>query len=353
MFGRMMNSFYYGKSGKGDFKKEDLPENRWQLFWEMLRVRISGLCRLNLMTVLAWLPTIIVIARLFLSIISITVVSGAYTEYLATGVISEGISETQIAALQEAGVNDAVSMSAYTSEFLMVTVSQTLLYLIPCILITGPIQAGVAHITRNWARDEHAFIWSDFKDAVKENWKQGLGVSAITSVLPLLIYTGYQTYGQMGVNNKFFILPQMLVITLGLVWALALTFMYPMMVCYDVKFGALIKNSIMMAIGRLPQTAVMRLATLLPSLVCLVIFYFTSSIYALLAWGAYYIILGFTFARFVFASYTNGVFDRFINAHMEGVEINRGLADPEDDDDEEDEGNVNLPDDSVTPPTAE
>ena len=244
-------------------------------------------------------------------------------------------------------------MSAYTSEFLMVTVSQTLLYLIPCILITGPIQAGVAHITRNWARDEHAFIWSDFKDAVKENWKQGLGVSAITSVLPLLIYTGYQTYGQMGINNKFFILPQMLVITLGLVWALALTFMYPMMVCYDVKFGALIKNSIMMAIGRLPQTAVMRLATLLPSLVCLVIFYFTSSIYALLAWGAYYIILGFSFARFVFASYTNGVFDRFINAHMEGVQINRGLADPEDDDDEEDEENVNLPDDSVTPPTAE
>ena len=44
-----MNSFYYGKSGKGDFRKEDLPQNRWQLFWEMLRVRLSGLFRLNLM----------------------------------------------------------------------------------------------------------------------------------------------------------------------------------------------------------------------------------------------------------------------------------------------------------------
>ena len=56
MFGKMMNSFYYGKSGKGDFRKEDLPKNRWQLFWEMLRVRFSGLCRLNLMAVAAWLP---------------------------------------------------------------------------------------------------------------------------------------------------------------------------------------------------------------------------------------------------------------------------------------------------------
>ena len=43
MFGRLMNSFYYGKSGKGDYRKEDLPKNRWQLFWEMLRIRLSGL----------------------------------------------------------------------------------------------------------------------------------------------------------------------------------------------------------------------------------------------------------------------------------------------------------------------
>ena len=61
MFGRMMNNYYYGKSGKGDFKKEDLPKNRWQLFWEMLRVRLSALCRLNLMTVVAWLPLIILV----------------------------------------------------------------------------------------------------------------------------------------------------------------------------------------------------------------------------------------------------------------------------------------------------
>ena len=37
------------------------------------------------------------------------------------------------------------------------------------------------------------------------------------------------------------------------------------------------------------------------------------------------------------ASYTNAVFDRFINAHMEGVQINRGMASDEDDDDEDEE----------------
>lgn len=30
-----MNSYYYGKSGKGDYTPDDLPKNRWQLFMEM------------------------------------------------------------------------------------------------------------------------------------------------------------------------------------------------------------------------------------------------------------------------------------------------------------------------------
>ena len=52
MFGKFMNNYYYGKAGKGDYRKEDLPRTRWQLFWEMLRVRFSGLVQLNLITAL-------------------------------------------------------------------------------------------------------------------------------------------------------------------------------------------------------------------------------------------------------------------------------------------------------------
>ena len=64
MFSKLMNSYYYGKSGKGDYRREDLPKNRWQLFWEMLRIRFSGICRINLMTCVAWIPTMIVLVIL-------------------------------------------------------------------------------------------------------------------------------------------------------------------------------------------------------------------------------------------------------------------------------------------------
>ena len=61
MFGKMMNNYYYGKSGKGDFRKDDMPETRMQLFWDTLRTRLSGLCRLNLIYMVIWIPAMLVI----------------------------------------------------------------------------------------------------------------------------------------------------------------------------------------------------------------------------------------------------------------------------------------------------
>lgn len=330
MFGKMMNSFYYGKSGKGDFKKEDLPKNRWQLFWEMLRVRFSALCRLNLMTIVAWLPIIILIGTCVSSMFNVMVVTSDYQNYVATGDMGS-LTQEQIDLLKDMDLNEMAVNMFYAN------LSTFCLWAIPCILITGPVKAGVAYVTRNWARDEHAFVWSDFKDAVKDNWKQALGVSAITSVLPLLMYVCYQFYGNMAKQSAFFVVPQMLILMLGLIWVLGLVYMYPVMVCYKVNFRTLVKNSIMMAIARLPQTVGIRLVLLLPSLIALVAFYLTGSLIALMLLAGYYILIGYALSRFVMASYTNAVFDRFINAHMEGVQINRGMASDEDDDDEDEE----------------
>ena len=337
MFGRMMNSFYYGKSGKGDFRKEDLPKNRWQLFWAMLRVRLSGLCRLNLMTIAAWLPLIILIGYCVTTVFNGVVVAGDYQNYLETGDLGN-LTEESIALLEGMDIQTALV------DVIQQTIQIFCLWAIPCILITGPVQAGIAYVTRNWSRDEHAFVWSDFKDAVKENWKQALGVSAITSVLPIVVRTGYQFYGLQAQSSLLFVVPQMLIVVVSVVWALGLVFMYPMMVTYKVSFGQLIKNSLIMAIGRLPQTVGVRLVMLLPLALSLGAFYVTGSLLPFLILGAYYILIGYSLTRFVFASFTNGVFDRFINSRMEGAQVNRGLAAEDDlDDDEEEEEKEEKP----------
>lgn len=438
MFGKMMNSYYYGKSGKGDYRKEDLPKNRWQLFWEMLRTRLAALCRLNLIAIAAWLPLIILIGHCATTLLNVAVITSNYESFLETGVkenltdaelvavasttvdvsplvIEEyldyqetgdrgALTDAQIAVIEGQGVaftreladayelsrqsnalvglteqqaqavadihralnqdvltsymhyretNDAgaltdaqieaVEQSAHDTSALYDNLFTSLinmfcLWCIPCILITGPIKAGLAYVTRNWARDEHAFVWSDFKDAVKANWKQGLGVGFITAVMPIIMWEAYRFYGQQASRSMVFIVPQMLVIMVGAVWALACLFLYPLMVTYEMKFSQLIKNGVLLAIARLPQTVGLRLLLLIPALLGVAAFWlFGGSLIPLLLLGGYYILIGFALSRFIGASFTNGVFDRFINAKMEGVKVNRGLAGPQEEDDEDDE----------------
>lgn len=317
MFGKILNNFYYGKSGKGDYRRDDLPKNRWQLFWEMLRIRLSGLFRMNLMTMLAYLPMMYV---------AVAMVNSLFSHLVE-------ISTTMADPVKADTLQELVLQSP---QYVYSIVFSGFMLLIPFIAITGPVQAGLAYVTRNWARDEHAFVWSDFKDAIKENWKQALGVSAITGFVPIVMLVCYQFYGSMADSNGlFFIIPQMLTLALGLVWLLSITFMYPMLVTYRMSFGVLIKNSMLLAVGRLPQTVGVRLLMLAPTALAVLVAYLTPyMLYALMALCGYYILIGNALARFVYASFTNGVFDKYINPRIAGVEVDRGLAQPEDEDDD-------------------
>ena len=320
MFSKWMNSFYYGKSGKGDYTPENLPTNRWQLFWEMLRVRLSALVRLNLMYVVPWLPTMIVLmigALSFLTSLNNMVDSG---EMIAVGELLGGV------------------------------VAPTLLLLVPCITITGPFTSGVCYVTRNWARDEHAFIWSDFKDAVKENWKQSIVISFITSLVPLMLYVCWNFYGSMANDNAFMVVPQVLTMMIGLMWCLGVTYFHPLIVSYKLRMRDVIRNGLLLAVARLPMSIGLRLLHALPMIIGVVLMLFVSPMYCMLGLFAYYLLIGFSLSRFVTASYTNAVFDKYINAKIEGAVVNRDLYVPDDDDDD-DEENDDRPaaDDSEDP----
>ena len=59
---------------------------------------------------------------------------------------------------------------------------------------------------------------------------------------------------------------------------------------------------------------------------------------AMLILFGYYALIGFALSRFVTASYTNAVFDRYINPRIEGAKVNQGIYKPEEDDEEAAEG---------------
>ena len=346
MFGRMMNNYYYGKSGKGDFRKEDLPETRSQLFRDTLRTRLSALCRLNLLYMLIWLPMMIVISLFVMNLYSLLTNYAliqdnnypAYVEMMQNSGAETIISEEEFGAY----VSQQEELGVYLSSNLKSSLTSLLLWLIPCIAITGPFTAGLSYVTRNWARDEHAFIWSDFKDAVKENWKQSLAVSAITGFLPLAVYEGWHFYGEMAARNMILIVPQVLVILVGLIWAISVTYMHPIIVTYSLKLKDVLRNSLLLGVARLPFSVAIRLLHCVPVILFFIAVWFfgLDLMIGLLILGGYYMLIGFALSRFITASYTNAVFDRFINSRIEGAKVNQGLKAPEDEDDEdEDETN--------------
>ncbi|NLI21903.1 MAG: DUF624 domain-containing protein [Clostridiales bacterium] len=330
MFGRFMNNYFYGKSGKGDYTKEDLPSTRRQLFWETLRTRLSGLVRLNFLYMLAWLPVMAVIAYHVLTLYSVLAGLADLPAQVEAGAITAAEY-----AQQQALLGDAVKALAL----------RAFLLLIPAIAITGPFTAGLSLITRNWARDEHAFVWSDFKDAAKENWKQALATSAITGFVPLIVYVCWMFYGELAAQQSLFIIPQVLSLMLGALWMMSLLYAYPLMVTYRLRYRDLLRNSFLLTVGRLPGTLALKLLSLMPVVIAALVSVFTPYLqWAVMVSFLYYVLAGFSLSRFVGASYTNAVFDRYINVKIEGAKINRGLyVDENDDADDDEPGAGNAP----------
>ena len=335
MFGRFMNNYYYGKSGKGDFRKEDLPQNRRQLFLDTLKTRLSALCRINLMYMLIFLPAMIVMMFFFTNIISNTsnlmIMEendyASYAEMVKENGQEVAVTEEQYNELRNSGIN--------AGDLMDNELFRMLVWLIPCLAITGPFTAGLSYVTRNWARDEHAFIWSDFKDAVKENWKQALVLSAITSILPLAGYVGWKFYGNLSAQNIIMIVPQVLVVLVVIIWSISITYMHPLTVTYQLKTKDIIRNGLLLGIARLPMSVGIRLLHCVPALIGAALIWFWNPMIGMLILFAYYALIGFAISRFITASYTNAVFDRFINPRIEGAKVNQGIYTPEEDEDEE------------------
>ena len=294
----IMNNYFYGKAGKADYTPENLPSNRVALFFEMLRLRLTSMVGMNLVCILTALPIIL------WTYMNIQVL-----------LIELGISETGAIAAEVAADATNIIRGRLTAYFV---------FLIPCLMFYQVFHTGVMYILRNWARDQHTFTFSDFKDALKENWKGGLLLGFLNGVSLLLAYIGYVYYGQMSLTSgAFWAVPQTLVIIFTALWWMANMLITPMMVTYNMKFTTLLRNSFIMIFARLPMSLLIwGVSVAIP--VCAVLLPIP---YILPITGILYILIGLALVYFVYVSYANSCFDRYLNPRIEGAQVNMGLRD--------------------------
>lgn len=292
MAGGFFNRMYYGNPNKPDLKKEDVQEGRFKLFFVVLRIRFWKLIQLNLLYSIFWIP-------------------GFFVAYM------------NLMALAQAP--ELVETAGNIQSFGF----QMLLMLIPCMLIAGPATAGTTYIIRNWARDEHAWVMSDFKDAWKQNWKESLLVMLINGLALLIFYVNINFYAAQGQQNLIFVVLHYLIIMLGIIYAMMNMFIFPMLVTYKLKLRQIFKNAAIFTMAELPRAFGI---FLLAFLIFGVVFYFS------VPFIIPFFILGLTFPMFITISFTNWVFDKYLNKALSNNDEEDGNG--EDDKGDNEEGNV-------------
>ena len=119
-----------------------------------------------------------------------------------------------------------------------------MLYVLFCfpIVTIGPATAGLTKVLRNYAREEHAFLWGDFFEAFKKNFKQAFlyslfeGIVITFLILDLLMVSN--------VTNQVMVVLSLAAIFLTItVIAFMHYYIYNMMVTFRLSFKQLLKNA--------------------------------------------------------------------------------------------------------------
>ena len=118
---------------------------------------------------------------------------------------------------------------------------------IPLILLF-PFIPGLAYVTRNYVREEHAFVFSDFKDAVKGNWKFFLVNGLITYVCYFIISLAVRFYSNMMGDNNIMTIPFGISLLFALLFLFAQFYIPIMAITFELKFREIYKNAFIFAI---------------------------------------------------------------------------------------------------------
>ncbi len=203
--------FDYSKPGRG-VSKEEVGGPPFIVFWQVLGRKWTKLIQLNLLYILCTLP-VIALAFLFAPI------------------APEVVGEESILSLY------------------MYQIGATLyIAVVGC----APICCGIAYVLRNFAREEHAFVLSDFLEQIKLNWKQSLPLWLMDLAVTYVIFVAYNFYSINAELGTIYAVAQWLVVAAGVIYFLMHFYLYQLIVTFDMKFKQLLRNAFMLVLAKLP-----------------------------------------------------------------------------------------------------
>ena len=203
IFGGLFN---YSKEGPG--VSRDAPKKkRFFLFFELYFRKFWKLCLVNIIYVLFCIPMVAAVFALYL-------IASTSTDF----------------------TTQPWFIPAAILSFVLAAVT------------FGPATAGATYVLRNFAREEHAYIWYHFWKAFKSNFRQASVMGVIDILVSCIAAYVIMFYAMsMGEGNSFVILLILSVIFL-IIFTVMNYYVYLLMVTIELPFIHLIKNSFILSV---------------------------------------------------------------------------------------------------------
>lgn len=211
--------FDYTKPGKG-VSKEDLDKKGISLYLDIFFRRFWKIVTLNLIYLLFSIPAIVI------------------SWFICTYAVSALAAIAQISLTDEM-INGLSLLSIFVCMvFLFVTG-------------TGPASAGMVYVLRKYVNDTHSWVWSDFLDNLKSNFRQGIIVYVINVVITLACALSFVFYSQ-AVTGIISLFLRTVMFVFGAIFIMMQMYTYQLMVSFELSVKDIYKNSFILLMARLP-----------------------------------------------------------------------------------------------------
>ena len=177
-------------------------------------------------------------------------------------------------------INDVGEGAAYQIYYLIV-VFCVMFLLGSTVFVIGPFQAGFTQIYRNLYRQEGVFLFTDFKEGMKNNWKQSLAASVISIAFSAVCMLAAGFY--LNTGTRFGTAAATFFVMLFFVFIIIQNMVYMMIVSRDIPLPKIYKNAFLFFLMKFGPCLGMLLILfvaliLIPSLLLLTTTYFAYAV---------------------------------------------------------------------------
>lgn len=123
------------------------------------------------------------------------------------------------------------------------------MYVMPLpLILLSPFWGGLTFISRNFVREEHAFVASDFWKTVKSNWKALLINGVICYLAYVILSFSFIFYFSLLSSSAFFYVPLAISLFITILFIFAQYYIPVMIITFDLKLRQIYKNAFILAL---------------------------------------------------------------------------------------------------------